>query len=737
MSTQIQNPSIFEALRERRTFIVASKADKVPRDPSTLQPIDAQIQTAWMLPAEALAHVERLGAAYGVGIVLTQDCGLACIDIDGAWDGTQWSALALSLAGAFTGAYVESSVSGKGLHIIFSYSGQFPAHRSKNTELHIELYHEARYILLTGHTVTEGGSVEADYSAFVLPLIAQYFQPRDAAASGEWTSEPVATWHGPSDDDSLIKIALRSKRGLKIKVTFKDLWTANADKLAKVFPAQTGGKEFDASSADLSLANALAFWTGNDCERIERLMRESALVRDKWQRDDYLRGTILSACAGTANWYNDSKGIVPGDTAPTGARVEGGICLDDFHAYLPQHNYIFAPNRELWGAAGVDASVPWPNQQIKPSEWLDKARPVHQMIWAPGREMIVRDKLVASGGWIEKPGSNTFNLYLPPAINPGDPALANPWLALLEYAYPDNAAHIVKWFAHRRQRPQEKVNHALVFGGEFGIGKDSMIEPLKQAVGPWNFGEVAPKHLQGDFNGYYKSVVLRVSEARDTGEVNRYALYETTKTLIATPPDVLRCNEKNLKEHDVFNVMGVIFTTNHKDGLFLPPGDRRHYVMWCERTPADFPEAYWPGLWRWYQAGGFAHVVAYLDSVDLSDFDPKEPPHKTPAYFAMVDAGRAPEDSELADALDKLGNPPAVTLDMVIPHAGNDLRATISDRRTRRQIPHRFEAAGYVPTRNPHDKHDGQWKIGGKRQTVYARKELSERDRLAAATALR
>ena len=43
-------------------------------------------------------------------------------------------------------------------------------------------------------------------------------------------------------------------------------------------------------------------------------------------------------------------------------------------------------------------------------------------------------------------------------------------------------------------------------------------------------------------------------------------------------------------------------------------------------------------------------------------FDPKAPPPKTPAFWDIVDANRAPEDAELADVLDKLGNPDATTL---------------------------------------------------------------------------
>ena len=109
--------------------------------------------------------------------------------------------------------------------------------------------------------------------------------------------------------------------------------------------------------------------------------------------------------------------------------------------------------------------------------------------------------------------------------------------------------------AHRVQRPQEKINHALFLGGSPGIGKDTLLAPVKTAVGPWNFQEVSPKTMLGSFNGFAKSVILRVSEARDLGDVNRYSFYDATKTYAAAPPDVLRVNEKNLREYYVTNVL--------------------------------------------------------------------------------------------------------------------------------------------------------------------------------------
>ena len=67
--------------------------------------------------------------------------------------------------------------------------------------------------------------------------------------------------------------------------------------------------------------------------------------------------------------------------------------------------------------------------------------------------------------------------------------------------------------------------------------------------------------------------------------------------------------------------------------------------------------------------------------------------------------------------------------------ADTDFGNWLRDRKNNRQIPHRLEGAGYVSVRNPGPK-DGMWKIGGKRQVIYARHELDIRDRIAAANSL-
>lgn len=113
----------------------------------------------------------------------------------------------------------------------------------------------------------------------------------------------------------------------------------------------------------------------------------------------------------------------------------------------------------------------------------------------------------------------------------------------------------------------------------------------------------------------------------------------------------------------------------------------------------------------------------------MAGFDPKAPPPKTEAFFEIVQAYRAPEDAELADALDGLGRPNIVTLGQIASRADQSFAEWLRDRKNARRIPHRMEECGYVAVRNP-DAEDGRWKMNGKRQVVYARAELSPRARL-------
>ncbi len=430
---------------------------------------------------------------------------------------------------------------------------------------------------------------------------------------------------------------------------------------------------------------------------------------------------------------------IPSDTS---LNEKSQLTKEDFYGYAPGNKFIFIPTRDLWPAKSVNDRLPdvdtgttKDGKKImeKPSTWIAENRSVEQITWHPGKPLLIEDKLITKGGIIDHPGFNTFNLYLPSTIEMGNPDEAEPWIDHISRIYPESCNHIIKWLAHRVQKPGEKINHALVLGGGQGIGKDTLLAPVKEAIGPWNFREASPTQLMGRFNSFVKSVILRVSEARDMGDKDRYALYEHIKTFTDTPPDVLRCDEKNIREHPVANVCGVVMTTNHKSsGIYLPEDDRRHYVAWSEATKKDFNEDHWNELWGWYQNGGNENAAAYLNTLKLDDFDAKAPPPKTSAFWEFVDAGRAPEDTDMANALNELKYPRAVTIADVKHVATPSFENWLNERKNRSKIPHRFENEGYVKVINK-DANDSLWAVSGRRMTIYAKRKLKKRDRVIAA----
>jgi hypothetical protein len=173
--------------------------------------------------------------------------------------------------------------------------------------------------------------------------------------------------------------------------------------------------------------------------------------------------------------------------------------------------------------------------------------------------------------------------------------------------------------------------------------------------------------------------------------------------------------------------------------VYLPPNDRRHFVQWCDLTEKDFTEQYWKDLWGFYEQGGYGHVAAYLNQVELSKWNAKAPPLKTEAFWAIVNAQRPPEDSRMTDILEKLDNPAAVLLRQIIYTAGADgfgeFGEWLQEHKNRRIIPKIMDRCNYDAVRNP-NANDGRWKVEGRWETAYAKKGMTLNAQLAAVHAL-
>jgi hypothetical protein len=683
------------------------KATKVPYNPRNGGKANCKDPRTWGTRAEAEARAKQLAngeGAGGVGIELG-DLGtglaLAGIDLDSCLDErgrvAPWAERIL----AFLDTYTERSPSSTGLKAFFLI-------RCEDVRPFLDLIGVPNW----GCRRAVGGNGQ-DHG----PAVEVYCAERYFAVTGElWPGKPDAVGTFNWDElEALVQVVPRNGEGA----------------------GKTIGGRDDSRSAD-AFRKAAELRRGAQIETFEEMVE--ALRNDP---DPGIRAWVHEK--GMPDNLRELRRMWK-KVAPA-----GGVALTDFYAYMPGHQYIFAPTGEMWPASSVNARIPpvplhdaarapildHHGEQIKlrASTWLDQNRPVEQMTWAPGLPQCIQGRLVSEGGWIERPNVGCFNLYRHSTIKLGDPTVAKSWIDHVWRVYPDDAEHIIKYCAHRAQRPEEKINHALFLGGVPGIGKDTLLEPVKRAVGPWNWSDISPRHIFEPYNDFARAVILRISEARDLGEATRYQFYDHLKVYSAAPPDVLRINGKYLRPHYVFNCCGLIITSNYKtDGIYLPADDRRTYVAWSSLTIESFPEGYWEEIWDFLDnRGGDRHVAAYLKQLDLSGFNPKAPPPKTPAFWEIVNANRSPEDAEMADTFDALANPSAVTLlDLIAAADSHEFRDWMRNKRNRRNVGRRIEACGYRAVRNP-DAKDELWKVEGRRQVIYARADLSEAEQLSAA----
>ncbi len=288
-------PKPLEPLAAYKQFILYDN-EKVPVHYKTLDAIDPHNPANRTDADTALHYANAHGnACAGIGFVFTANDPFWFVDIDGALqpDNT-WSPVALELLRLLPGAAVEISRSGTGLHIIGS--GTPPAHSCKNASLNLEFYTELRYCALTG--VSAQGSVSVDLTPQISAVAAGYFPVKNTSGAA-WSDKPVPEWNGTDNDEELIKQALSVVSAGSVfggVASFSALWGGGIDALSTAYPPNPNSQTaYDASTADAALAQHLAFWTGNNHERIKALMLQSALKRDKWDREDYLIRTITRA----------------------------------------------------------------------------------------------------------------------------------------------------------------------------------------------------------------------------------------------------------------------------------------------------------------------------------------------------------------------------------------------------------------------------------------------------------
>ena len=246
--------------------------------------------TDWTSFEKAKTYYESHDEMEGIGFVFSDDDPICGIDLDNCIEAMvicgdkpackeikEW---ANELIERFD-SYTEFSPSGKGIHVILIGKKKGKAAHRKDAENEIEIYDTGRYFTITGNVVNNHMEIEKKQEELDKLYDSLFTQEEKKTKQ----AKPKAV---SLDDQSLIEKAKNAKDGAK----FTALWEGDIS-------------GYDSQSeADLALCCLLAFWTGGDYNRIDKLFRQSGLYRDKWGREDYRDMTISAAIEKTTEFYD-------------------------------------------------------------------------------------------------------------------------------------------------------------------------------------------------------------------------------------------------------------------------------------------------------------------------------------------------------------------------------------------------------------------------------------------------
>jgi hypothetical protein len=306
-------------LRERKQWVCwryeyrELKWTKVPVDAGTGGHADSTEPRTWSDFDTALERYSACRSTLaGIGYVFAEDDPFTGIDLDDALNAEgeleDWAA---KIVNSFS-TYTEISPSQTGVKLFAVGAKPGPRCETHKNGNKFEIYNKTRFFAVTGHLVP-GMPETIEPRQEAIAKLYDWLFPAEPAKPNKTSGVKAEVSQENFDDHELIRRASEASNGAK----FRQLWGGDV------------GNYESQSEADLALCGLLAYWTGGNAARIDRLFRSSGLMRDKWNREDYSKRTIEKALAGKTEFYSvnhekngDGKpnqqttSIVAGETKP-------------------------------------------------------------------------------------------------------------------------------------------------------------------------------------------------------------------------------------------------------------------------------------------------------------------------------------------------------------------------------------------------------------------------------------
>lgn len=401
--------------------------------------------------------------------------------------------------------------------------------------------------------------------------------------------------------------------------------------------------------------------------------------------------------------------------------------MEDFRYDERQEQYWDTTTGTLLGSKSVDGAIPlqwWPTKENAKGDYIpyppskainavETGLTVEGSTWWPGLPRFIFDVVIDDRGVVPVRGACCYNTYTPPDHSRlRTDGCHERWLAHVKLLWPEEHEHFLDYAAHMLQRPHEKINHGIVIAGAQGIGKDTVLLPLRKGVGEHNTAEISPDDVTSGYNPYVKSVMLIINEVRPHDEDHKASsFYDQLKPILAAPPEMLPMEVKYANVVYVRNLMHTFLTTNDPLRMYIPAEDRRLFVM-TSRVPgaASFDKGYFRSLHKYLRDGGTDAVIRWLLSRDISAMDVGEAPAMTRGKASIIGSAdqvrRTYADELIEEYIESVfgGNRPLVVFSRDL----TDWAATMFDDRKdalaavkSRSFHFKMEAHGYDMLRPP------------------------------------
>lgn len=234
------------------------------------------------------------------------------------------------------------------------------------------------------------------------------------------------------------------------------------------------------------------------------------------------------------------------------------------------------------------------------------------------------------------------------------------WADVIHETFPDGGDHLIKMLAYRHQYPHRRLMAYIYVYGRFGTSKNYIFNVLQEIAGSKQFPSLTPNNYIQQFNGSKLTAWgMLINELPQVMTKQEIALMEVELRLDSDPAQKARPVEPKGKEILQTNRNALVICISNYDPCWpIMYGDRRTFALHSsdhmaihkpDRPWGSKTQEWWDERWAWMRQTGAEDVLAYLLSLDVSDFNPEGEPPETAYKRELAANGKRGFESWLGE----------------------------------------------------------------------------------------